>query len=125
MNITQKIIFISFVGLQSQQALAHAHLLESHPVKSEVLHQAPTEVSAKFSEDVEFAMSKIEVENLTTHEIVSGAKISNETNKNTLVVLLKPLKNEKANYQVSWKAVTKDSHTMKGRFDFTYDPEMK
>ena len=123
MKFMQKIIFISIFGLQSQLALAHAHLLESHPANSEILTQPPIEVSAKFSEEIELAMSKIVVEDLTSHEVVSAAKSLKD--KNTLVVTLKPLKNENKIYQVSWKAVTKDSHTMKGVFKFTFKPSEK
>jgi methionine-rich copper-binding protein CopC len=125
MKVIQKIIFISLFILQCERVLAHAHLLESHPAKSEVIHEAPTELTAKFSENLEFALSKLEVENSITHEVVSGAKIANEKNKNILTVPLKPLKNEKTIYKVSWKAVTQDTHTMKGQFDFTYDPPKK
>ncbi len=106
--------------LLPQLALAHAHLIEAHPSKDEVVHQAPTEVSVKFSEELEVAMSKLEVLDLSSHKIVSTGSVK-MGEKNILVVALSPLKSGKTTYRVSWKAVAKDSHSMKGTYDFTVD----
>ncbi len=123
MTKLQKIICLSgSILLQSQLVSAHAHLVESQPAKDEVVVIAPTEVRAKFSEDLEFTMSKIEVQNVATHEVVSQNAKAGEKDKKILITTLNPLKNEKASYQVSWKAVTKDSHTMKGTYIFIFNP---
>ena len=113
-------LFFSF------SASAHTHIQETVPAKESVVKTAPQEVSIKFSEDLETAMSQIEVKNLTTGEIVSEKAIAG-SNKATL---LTHLKNEKTNfkatkYEVTWKAVSKDSHTMKGSYSFTVDPSSK
>ena len=124
-NLQKIILSTGFVLFASQIVFAHAHLIESQPKKDEIVHQMPTEVRVKFSEDLEFAMSKIEVQNAVTHVVVSQAAKPDETSKDTLVVLLKPLNAEKTNYQVSWKAVTKDSHIAKGKYNFSFDPGEK
>ena len=110
--------------LFSFAAMAHTHIQETIPAKESVIKTVPTEVSIKFSEDLEVAMSKIEVKNLTTGQIVSDKAVAGST-KATLRTPLKNLKSEKTKYEVTWKAVSKDSHTMKGSYSFTVDPSSK
>jgi methionine-rich copper-binding protein CopC len=105
-------------------AFAHAHLKVSSPAKDSVVHKAPEKVTADFTEDVEIAMSKLEVKNAKTGEVVSnGAPTYVGDKKNSIEVKMKTLKAEKQTLQVTWKAVTKDTHKMSDTYSFTFDPK--
>ena len=106
-------------------ASGHTHVKSSNPAKDSVVHSSPKVVEIQFSENLETAMSTIEVKNSKTKEIVSEKKEDSNSSQKELKTNLKNLKNEKALYQVSWKAVSKDGHTMKGSYDFTFDPAKK
>ena len=107
-------------------AFAHAHLVKSSPVKDSTIHSAPNEVILNFSEDLELAMCKVQVKDLKSGKIVSQGKLENpDGKKNSIKVELEPLKNEKSKYEVSWKAVSTDSHRMPGKFVFSYEPQAK
>lgn len=107
-------------------AFAHAHLASSSPAKDSVVHSAPTDVTLHFSEELEPSMCKLDVKNFKTGEVVSqGAIATNGEDKSSLKIALKSLGNEKADYEVSWKAVSKDSHKMPGKYKFTFDPKAK
>jgi methionine-rich copper-binding protein CopC len=104
--------------------LAHAKLKTSTPAANSVVQSAPKEVALHFSEELEIAMSKLEVKNLTTGEIVSEGALENAgDDKASLKVGLKSLKKQKSEFEVSWKAVAKDTHKMPGHFKFTFDPK--
>ena len=114
----------SLVLCFSMTVNAHAHVQKSVPEKNSTIKASPEAVSIYFSEDLEASMSKVVVKNLTTGEVVSE-KTEAGTEKSTLLTHLKYTKNEKAKFEVTWKAVSKDSHTMKGSYNFTVDPSSK
>lgn len=103
---------------------AHAHIIKASPAKESVVTSAPKEISIEFSEILETSMSKIEVKNLSTGEFVSGKTYAGNE-QNILLANLDNLRPNKTKFEVSWKAVTKDSHTMKGTYTFTLDPAVK
>ena len=117
-------IIASLAFFFSMTASAHTHIQKTFPAKDSTVKAAPKEVSIHFSEDLETAVSNIEVKNLTTGEVVSE-KTEAGPNKSTLLTHLKNLKNEKTKFEVTWKAVSKDSHTMKGSYGFAVDPSLK
>jgi len=109
---------------QAGQALAHAHLKSSDPAQNAVVTQAPSVVTLKFSENLELAMSKLEVKEISSGDVVSSGKLSDGgQDKSTMQVSLSSLKNQKSKYQVSWKAISTDTHRSQGTFEFTYDPQ--
>jgi len=113
-----------FCLMTSQTAFAHAKLLKSSPAVNETVHVAPVEVTLHFSEDLELSMSKIEVKNSTTGQVVSDGAASQITgDAASMRVALKPLKKQKAIYDVVWKAVARDAHKMPGHMSFTFDPK--
>lgn len=113
-----------FAFAVSAPAFAHTHLESSVPAKDATLAQAPEMVSLKFSEGLETAMCKLQVKNVKSGEVVSDGKPTKRgEDENTLQIALKPLKKEKAAYEVSWKAVSKDTHKMQGTYTFTLDPK--
>jgi copper resistance protein C len=110
--------------LQTGQAFAHAHLKTSDPAQNAVVTQAPAQITLKFSEDLELSMSKLEVKDSTSGNVVSIGKVSDGgQGKSTIQVALNPLKKMKSKYQVNWKAVSSDTHRTQGTYEFTYDPK--
>jgi methionine-rich copper-binding protein CopC len=110
--------------LMAGQAFAHAHLKTSDPTQNAVVTQAPAQVTLKFSEDLEISMSKLEVKDSTSGDVVSTGKLSDGgQGKSTMQVTLNPLKKMKSKYQVNWKAVSTDTHRTQGSFEFIYDPK--
>jgi copper resistance protein C len=110
--------------LMAGQAFAHAHLKTSDPTQNAVIIQAPAQVTLKFSEDLELSMSKLEVKDSTSGDVVSTEKLSDGgQGKSTMQVSLAPLKKVKSKYQVKWKAVSTDTHRTQGTYEFTYDPK--
>ena len=109
---------------QAGQAPAHAHLKSSDPAQNAVVTQAPSVVTLKFSENLELAMSKLEVKEISSGDVVSSGKLSDGgQDKSTMQVSLSSLKKQKSKYQVSWKAISTDTHRSQGTFEFTYDPQ--
>ncbi len=107
-------------------AFAHAHLIEAHPADKGIIHEAPSQVVLKFSEELEFSMCKIEVKDLATGKIVSSNKIEAVGESHDAIeVKLNPISEDKGKFQVSWKVVAKDSHKMKGTYEFTLDKKVQ
>ena len=125
-NLRKKNLILACLGvlLLPSLAFAHAHLKGAEPGKDAKLAQAPSGVTLHFSEKLELAMCKIEVKNLDTGAVISEPKsIEAAPDGSTLHVSLKPLPNEKAKFQVNWKAVARDSHSMKGSYEFSIVPK--
>lgn len=99
-------------------AFAHAHLTSSTPAKDSVLSVVPNEVVLHFNEDLEAAMCKITVKNLKSGAVISQVPVQQATDKRSLKVALKPEKDAAAEYEVSWRAVAEDAHSMPGTFKF-------
>lgn len=110
-------------------AFAHAHLVSSTPAQNAVIQKGPKEIVLHFSEELERSMCKLKVTNLKTGEQVNQGEITNEgKDQSTLKTMLKPLNCVQAKiceFEVSWKAVSKDSHRMPGHYKFTLKPEAK
>jgi len=124
--MTKKYLFaiLSLALLQAGQAFAHAHLKAAEPPQNAVVTQAPAQATLKFSEDLELSMSKLEVKDSTSGDVVSTGKLSDGgQGKSTMQVALKPLKKVMSKYQVNWKAVSTDTHRTQGTYEFTYDPK--
>ena len=110
----------------SVPALAHAHLKTSEPAANATVHAAPSKVVLHFSEPLEAAMCKVEVKNKKTGEVVSDGKpTAGAADKKTLEEALKALPTGQATYEVSWKAVSTDTHRSQGTFVFTVEPSKK
>jgi len=117
--------FFALGILGAGNAFAHAHLESSDPAKDSVVRTMPTTVNLHFSEQLEISMSKLEVKNLDTGKVVSEGKPTYlRDDKSALQIGIKDptLSGEKTRFEVSWKAVSKDSHKMPGKYEFTFDP---
>jgi methionine-rich copper-binding protein CopC len=133
MNIRKSfgIIFYLSLGIAafgSNGAWAHAHLESSDPAKNAIVNLMPISVTLHFSEELENSMSKVEIKNLSTGAIISEGKPSYVNDDKS--TLREDIKNaslivKKSQLEVSWKAVSKDSHKMLGKYVFTFDPAAK
>lgn len=105
-----------------RQALAHARLIEAQPSPGSTVSQTPSRLHLRFSEKLEATFSKATVKDMKTGATVGGTgprPAAGETD--TLdVPLTTPLKPGK--YEVSWKAISVDSHHTQGRYLFTVAP---
>jgi methionine-rich copper-binding protein CopC len=102
-------------------AFAHAHLTSSNPAKNAVLHSAPKEIVLHFSEALELSMCKLQVKDLANGDVVSDGTPVEAGDKSSMKIQLKSLKSAKSTYEVSWKAVAQDAHSMPGKFQFSTD----
>lgn len=122
--VKNRIAIVSLMLLHAGHAFAHAHLKSSDPAQNAVLAQTPTQVTLKFSENLELSLCKLEVKDNASGDVVSSEKISDGgQGKSTMQVSLKPLKKQKSNFTVTWKAVSTDTHRTQGTFKFTYAPQ--
>lgn len=111
-------IFVLFVGLSSQQALAHAHLKVETPAADASVSPAPKVLTLNFSEGIEPNFSGIKITGPDNAEVKTG-KLQLHANNNTQVNL--PIEGDLAagKYNVSWHVVSVDGHKTKGQYSFT------
>ena len=111
-------IFVLFVGLSSQQALAHAHLKVQTPAADATVNSAPKVLTLNFSEGIEPNFSGVKVTG-PDNAVVKTGKLDLDPSNNTQVNV--PIESELAagKYQVSWHVVSVDGHKTKGQYSFT------
>ncbi|ERK10834.1 Copper resistance protein C precursor [Serratia fonticola AU-AP2C] len=111
-------IFVLFVGLSSQQALAHAHLKVQTPAADATVSAAPKVLTLNFSEGIEPNFSGVKVTG-PDNAVVKTGKLDLDPSNNTQVNV--PIESELAagKYQVSWHVVSVDGHKTKGQYSFT------
>lgn len=111
-------IFVLFVGLSSQQALAHAHLKVQTPAADATVSSAPKVLTLNFSEGIEPNFSGVKVIG-PDNAVVKTGKLDLDPSNNTQVNV--PIESELAagKYQVSWHVVSVDGHKTKGQYSFT------
>ena len=97
---------------------AHAFLDHAEPAVGSKVTAAPSEIKLWFSEQLEPALSKVQV------FAGDGRLVEKQTQKpgDTAIVIVSvpPLKPGK--YKVVWKAVSVDTHVTKGDFSFEVAP---
>lgn len=109
--------------LDPVRAFAHAHLESAEPGRNATIHQAPQRVILHYSEELEPAVCKVEVQDAGSGQVVSeGKPQASGPGARALEIALQALPNRKAVYEVRWKAVSRDSHRTQGSYRFTYDP---
>lgn len=111
-------IFVLFVGLSSQQALAHAHLKVQTPAADETVSSAPKVLTLNFSEGIEAGFSGVKVTG-PNNTLVKTGKLGLDPSNNTQVNV--PIESEltAGKYHVSWHVVSVDGHKTKGQYSFT------
>lgn len=111
-------VFVLFVGLSSQQALAHAHLKVQTPAADATVSSAPKVLTLNFSEGIEPNFSGVKVTG-PDNAVVKTGKLDLEPTNNTQINV--PIEGDLAagKYQVSWHVVSVDGHKTKGQYSFT------
>jgi copper resistance protein C len=102
-------------------AAAHPHLKSAGPAPGSVVKTSPKAVRILFTEDLEVALSGIEVKNKAGEVQKTGKASLHPQDKKQLIV---PLDGELAPgmYTVNWHVVGADTHPQKGHFDFQVKP---
>lgn len=104
------------VGLSSLTVYAHAKMTRSQPANNARLVEAPRLVELWFNEELEPGFTTVEVTDAQGKRVDRGEVTLAEENKKAQVAL-----GELATgtYSVVWKALSKDQHTIRGKFTFT------
>ena len=114
MRLTTAIITASLVVLAPAAALAHAHLDHANPPVGGTVQAAPHDVTIWFTQNLEPAFSTVEVTDAAGARVDEGKP---EIGGNTMKVALKAV--SAGTYHVHWHAVSVDTHTTQGDFNFT------
>lgn len=118
------LLALAGVILFSPRAHAHAHLHGAEPAQGSVVKAAPRHVTLHFSEALEASLCKVEVKEVPGGKVVSQGK-PRSVDASTLEQDLESLAPAKAEYEVQWKVVSKDTHKMSGSYKFSVDPKAK
>ncbi len=96
----------------------HLKLLKSSPTADAVLTTAPDAVRLWLSEPADVPATKISITSTAGAAIATAAVMSgNEKDAPLVALITKPL--AKGSYKVTWKAMSKDGHVVKGTFGFS------
>ena len=102
------------------QAFAHAHLKSVQPAVDGTVAVAPPELVMSFTEALEPKFSKIEVVDAAGKRVDKADLHLGKDNAKQLAVGLTAL--AAVRYTVIWHAVSVDTHTTDGKFDFQVKP---
>jgi methionine-rich copper-binding protein CopC len=97
-------------------ALAHAHLVRAVPAVGGTVHDAPSEVTLRFSEKLEPKFSSIVVRDSAGKQVDKGDAAVDKADRMVIRVPLPHL--DPGVYKVEWKAVSADTHKVSGDFTF-------
>lgn len=111
-------IFVLFVGLSSQQALAHAHLKMQTPAADTTTNSAPKMLTLNFSEGIEPNFSGVKVIG-PDQSVVKTGKLTLDPNNSTQINVPIEAELTAGKYSVSWHVVSVDGHKTKGQYSFT------
>src|SRR5258708_28253191 len=101
-------------------ASAHAYLVKTFPVASQVLNAPPPDVALTFDEAVEPRFAIISATDVNAHSETTGPVHRSATDPDTLVVPLKKL--PEGWYLVVWRAISVDGHPVGSAFTFAVGP---
>lgn len=110
------VLVVMLLALSPPAVLAHAKLIRSQPKANARLEEAPKLIELWFSEELEPNFSTIEVTDAEGKRIALGEVTLSEGGKKVSAPFgdLSP-----GVYTVAWKALSKDEHTIRGKFTFT------
>lgn len=118
------VLLVGFIFASSHAAEAHPRLKSSMPKENSTVKELPKIITLIFSEELMPSMSKLEVSDDKGHPVAIEA-VPDNSNRNALEYSFRDKAEGKATYTVSWKAVSKDTHKIKGNFKFSVDPKAK
>jgi methionine-rich copper-binding protein CopC len=121
MKIMKKIILASLaagllLALQTS-AWAHAFLDHAEPKVGGTVNHSPAEIKVWFTQNLEPAFSKLEVQNAHGKEVDKKDAHLDDKDKSLFLVSLPEL--PPGTYTVIWHAVSVDTHKTQGHFEFT------
>lgn len=105
-------------SLFGDAAYAHPQLQSADPAPGAATTTSPKQIRITFIENVIPQMSGVEVKDQTGKIIPTGKAATDPANKKLLVVPV----NEQlppGEYKVEWRAVSDDTHRVKGSFSFS------
>jgi methionine-rich copper-binding protein CopC len=107
---------VLLLALQSQ-AWAHAFLDHAEPKVGSTVTAAPSEIKVWFTQELEPAFSKLEVQDAQGKEVDQKDTHLDTKDKMLLIVSLPKL--AAGVYTVAWHVVSIDTHATQGHFEFT------
>ena len=106
--------------MTADRSWAHAHLLQATPTEGSVVHGNPVEVTLRFSQDLEPALSGASiVEERGARKEIGRAIVDQKERR---ILHIAPTTDLSGTYRVIWHAVSIDSHETKGQYTFTVAP---
>ncbi len=104
------LVLLAFTG---QVAFAHTQLSASMPADKAVLETAPDEVALDFSEAVRLTALSIQRQGDANQDL---GPLPSETSRHFAVPAPELASGD---YVVAWRALSEDTHVMRGEFTFT------
>lgn len=114
------LLLLAFAALLPGAAQAHAFLDHAVPAVGSTVTTAPTELLLFFTQELEPAFSGVTLSTGDGQPVATGAASVDLQNKAEMVLKLPPL--APGHYQVSWHAVSVDTHRTEGTFSFDIQP---
>jgi hypothetical protein len=109
------IIFLIFVAA-SARLEAHAFLKDANPGVGSTIQTSPSEVRIRFTENVELAVSSIQVFDASGKEVDKHDLHLDRSDHALLHISLPQLR--AGTYKVVWRVVSVDTHVTNGDFTF-------
>src|SRR5258707_9954416 len=110
------LVFILVVLADSARLEAHAFLKDAAPGVGSTVQTSPGEVRIRFTENVEPALSSIQVFDASGKEVDKRDLHLDRSDQALMHVSLPPL--EAGSYKVIWRVVSVDTHVTNGNFTF-------
>ena len=109
------VIFLIFVAA-SARLEAHAFLKDANPAVGSTIQTSPSEVRIRFTENIEPALSSIQVFDPSGKEMDKHDLHLDRSDHALLHISLPPL--GAGTYKVVWRVVSVDTHVTNGNFTF-------
>ena len=110
------VIFFLILVVGSARLEAHAFLKDADPGVGSTIQTSPDEVRIRFTENIELAVSSIQVFDASGKEIDKRDLHLDSSDHALLHVSLPSL--EAGSYKVVWRVVSVDTHVTNGSFSF-------
>ena len=108
-------------SLLAASANAHPKLNSASPAADVSSKVSPKEIKLNFSEGVIAKFSGVEIKNESGKAIPTGVPVTDPKDQKQLVVPL-PSPLMAGRYTVTWRAVSQDTHRVKGEYSFKVAP---
>ena len=112
----KRLIFFLILVVSSARLEAHAFLKDADPEVGSTIQTSPGEVRIRFTENIEPAVSSIQVFDASGKEVDKRDLHLDRSDHALLHVSLPPL--GAGTYKVVWRVVSVDTHVTNGNFTF-------